>query len=26
MMGILKKVPTEYISGIMEMVTGGKNA
>jgi AcrR family transcriptional regulator len=26
LMGILKKVPTEYISGIMEIVTGGKDA
>ncbi len=26
LMGILKKVPTEYISGIMDFVTGGKDA
>ena len=25
LMGILKKVPTEYISGIMSVVTGGKD-
>jgi AcrR family transcriptional regulator len=25
LMGILKKVPTEYISGIMKVVTGGKD-
>jgi TetR/AcrR family transcriptional regulator, repressor of fatR-cypB operon len=25
LMGLLKKVPTEYVSGIMEVVTGGKD-